>query len=161
MATVVYSWWRRGLQARSGREFHLHLNEGYVTFVVSYAFNLHWRTQLSHSSHHGKHASPADTRLRSLALPVQRPRSLTRLPCPLLASAMVVSPWRCICGPQQSLSKNRGAPAPSSPGKTMNRSRCTSISFFAAAYVLTLCIFSLNYLLTLLFLPPSAVVRTS
>ncbi|XP_062226658.1 putative RNA methyltransferase At5g10620 isoform X2 [Phragmites australis] len=29
---------------------------------------------------------------------------------------MAVSPWRCICGPQHSLSKNRGAPAPPPPG---------------------------------------------
>ncbi|TVU15830.1 hypothetical protein EJB05_39370, partial [Eragrostis curvula] len=38
-----------------------------------------------------------------------------RLPS-LLVSTMTVSPWRCICGPQQSLSKNLCAPTPSSPG---------------------------------------------
>uniref|UniRef100_A0A0A9D2W5 RNA methyltransferase n=1 Tax=Arundo donax TaxID=35708 RepID=A0A0A9D2W5_ARUDO len=30
---------------------------------------------------------------------------------------MAVSSWRCICGPQHSLGKNRGAPAPSLPGR--------------------------------------------
>lgn len=57
---------------------------------------------------------PAETRPgRRQGTPPTTSRASPSLPYFCLFFAMAISPFRCICGAQHSLSKDRGAPAPS------------------------------------------------
>jgi len=89
---------------------------------------------------------PAETRPgRRQGTPPTTSRASPSLPYFCLFFAMAISPFRCICGAHYSLSKDRGAPAPSPLGKISDHSPswCAFISS---------CCFSSTYLLVFSFL---------